>query len=140
MEGFLHYLDNVIAQSPDGTLGPAYSVAGESSDKELILDTLKGYRGMGPVRVGNLALKQRQNDVYGAVIMATSQFFYDARLISPETPRCSGASRRSASRRTLSSRRPMRVPGSFVAPSRSTPIPPQCAGRRAIAWRESQAT
>ncbi len=38
---------------------------------------------MGPVRVGNLALKQRQNDVYGAVIMATSQFFYDARLISP---------------------------------------------------------
>ncbi len=83
MEGFLHYLDNVIAQSPDGTLGPAYSVAGESSDKELILDTLQGYRGMGPVRVGNLALKQRQNDVYGAVIMATSQFFYDARLISP---------------------------------------------------------
>lgn len=83
MEGFLTYLDNVIAQSPSGALRPAYGVAGDSRGEELVLDTLRGYRGMGPVRVGNLALMQTQNDVYGAVIMATSQFFYDARLISP---------------------------------------------------------
>jgi GH15 family glucan-1,4-alpha-glucosidase len=83
MEGFLHYLNNVIAQSPSGALSPAYSVSGDSRGKETPVPALQGYRGMGPVRVGNLALQQRQHDVYGAVIMATSQFFYDARLISP---------------------------------------------------------
>jgi GH15 family glucan-1,4-alpha-glucosidase len=83
MEGFLRYLNNVIARSPSGVLRPAYSVAAESHGDEVLRQSLAGYRGMGPVRVGNLALMQQQHDVYGAVIMATSQFFYDARLISP---------------------------------------------------------
>ena len=83
MEGFLRYLSNVIAKSPDGALQPAYTLAGDSRGEERVVDTLAGYRGMGPVRVGNLALFQRQNDVYGAVIMAISQFFYDARLTTP---------------------------------------------------------
>jgi GH15 family glucan-1,4-alpha-glucosidase len=83
MEGFLRYLNNLIAHSPSGALRPAYRVAGDPGGEEALLQTLGGYRGMGPVRVGNLALAQRQHDVYGAVIMATSQCFYDARLVSP---------------------------------------------------------
>jgi GH15 family glucan-1,4-alpha-glucosidase len=38
---------------------------------------------MGPVRVGNQAAEQIQHDVYGAVILALSQLFFDRRLVSP---------------------------------------------------------
>jgi GH15 family glucan-1,4-alpha-glucosidase len=45
--------------------------------------TLRGYRGMGPVRRGNLAWLQRQHDVYGSVVLASTQLFFDRRLARP---------------------------------------------------------
>ena len=38
---------------------------------------LSGYRGMGLVRVGNLAEQQSQNDSYGSVVLAAAQMFFD---------------------------------------------------------------
>ena len=51
-----------------------------SSLEERIAPDLKGFLGMGPVRVGNQAASQRQNDVYGSVVLAATQMFVDERL------------------------------------------------------------
>lgn len=44
------------------------------------MPALAGYRGMGPVRVGNLAYRQIQHDVYGSAILSAAHIFFDQRL------------------------------------------------------------
>ena len=51
-----------------------------SSLEETIAPDLKGFLGHGPVRVGNQAANQTQNDVYGSVVLAATQMFVDERL------------------------------------------------------------
>lgn len=82
MEGFLGYMRNAFALSEDGWLKPVYGLVPSDSLEEEIVTALPGYRGMGPVRRGNAAHEQRQNDVFGAVIMANTQWFHDQRLPS----------------------------------------------------------
>jgi GH15 family glucan-1,4-alpha-glucosidase len=83
MQGYLRYLDHIVARNPGGDLQPLYSITGEARIEERIIQTLDGYRGMGPVRVGNLAYEQVQHDVYGAVVLAARQLFFDQRLTNP---------------------------------------------------------
>jgi GH15 family glucan-1,4-alpha-glucosidase len=83
MEGYLRYIGNIIGNGPLEDLQPVYGLAGEGCLEERTAPSLNGYRGMAPVRIGNLAYAQRQNDVYGALVMAASQLFYDARLANP---------------------------------------------------------
>jgi Glucoamylase and related glycosyl hydrolases len=83
MEGYLKYIDNVSIRTQGEPLQPLYGIAGETRVTEWIAQCLPGYRGMGPVRVGNLAYLQRQNDVYGAVVLAAAQTFFDQRLSAP---------------------------------------------------------
>ena len=45
-----------------------YGISGEEDLEESTLDHLTGYEGARPVRIGNAAYKQRQNDVYGALL------------------------------------------------------------------------
>jgi GH15 family glucan-1,4-alpha-glucosidase len=45
-----------------------YGIRGETDLTESTLDELSGYEGATPVRIGNAAYKQRQNDVYGALL------------------------------------------------------------------------
>ncbi|MGD9841521.1 MAG: glycoside hydrolase family 15 protein [Steroidobacteraceae bacterium] len=80
MEGYLHYIANVVAAASDSSLQPVYGISGETLLTENFAPTLPGYRGMGPVRVGNQAYEQIQHDVYGAVILAAMQSFFDSRL------------------------------------------------------------
>ncbi len=83
MEGYLRYINNVFAARRVEPLQPVYGISGEAELTEVILPQLSGYRGMGPVRIGNQAFEQVQHDVYGAVILAAMQSFFDQRLASP---------------------------------------------------------
>jgi GH15 family glucan-1,4-alpha-glucosidase len=85
MEGYLHYIDQIVARTGDAPLRPLYPIAGEAATTERTLASLEGFLGMGPVRVGNQAEQQVQHDVYGAVILAASQLFFDQRLARPGT-------------------------------------------------------
>jgi GH15 family glucan-1,4-alpha-glucosidase len=52
----------------DGALQIMYGIDGRRDLTESTRDELSGYAGAHPVRIGNGAFDQRQNDVYGAVL------------------------------------------------------------------------
>lgn len=81
MERYLTYILNIIAGAEDGLLQPVYGIGGSTDLSERTIDSLTGYRGMGPVRVGNDAYRQVQHDVYGSAILAATHLFFDNRLI-----------------------------------------------------------
>jgi GH15 family glucan-1,4-alpha-glucosidase len=81
MEKYLRYVFNIA--SGDGVLQPMYGIGGEARLDEREAPALAGYRGMGPVRVGNAAFTQPQHDVYGSVALASAQLFFDRRLDRP---------------------------------------------------------
>jgi GH15 family glucan-1,4-alpha-glucosidase len=80
MEGYLRFIQNLTA-TPPLRLQPCYGIDGDPQLDEIIVPHLRGYRGMGPVRVGNAAYTQVQHDVYGAAILAVTQSFFDQRLV-----------------------------------------------------------
>ncbi|MBK7079562.1 MAG: glycoside hydrolase family 15 protein [Betaproteobacteria bacterium] len=80
MERYLGYILNVVAGSSELTLQPVYRINGDAALAEEQVASLPGYRGMGPVRVGNDAWRQLQHDVYGSAILAATHVFFDERL------------------------------------------------------------
>jgi GH15 family glucan-1,4-alpha-glucosidase len=51
-----------------------YDIHGATELGEHTLPQLRGYHGIGPVRVGNAASKQLQNDIYGEVVVTACEF------------------------------------------------------------------
>jgi len=85
MEGYIGYINNIVATVGDDLLQPVFSITRDHTLDESDVPALQGYRGMGPVRIGNHAYTQVQNDGYGSVILATTQSFFDQRLRRPGT-------------------------------------------------------
>ncbi len=68
-EGYLNWLHGVIEtmHGPE-RLHPLYALSGAMLGPEAVIDSLPGYAGSRPVRVGNAANAQVQLDVFGPVV------------------------------------------------------------------------
>ncbi|MFP3942578.1 MAG: glycoside hydrolase family 15 protein [Alphaproteobacteria bacterium] len=80
MENYFGWIMNVVASSNGGHIQPVFGVGLETELTESIAGHLPGYRGMGPVRIGNQAYEHRQHDVYGNVVLGAAQVFFDSRM------------------------------------------------------------
>jgi GH15 family glucan-1,4-alpha-glucosidase len=85
LENYLSYLRNIVDASQGGHIQPLYAVSGEAKLTESVAEDLAGYRGMGPVRVGNAAYHQVQHDAYGQIVLSNVQAFFDERLFRKAT-------------------------------------------------------
>jgi GH15 family glucan-1,4-alpha-glucosidase len=85
LENYLGYLRNIVDEAKGGHIQPLYAVSGEAKLDERVAEGLAGYRGMGPVRVGNAAYSQVQHDAYGQIVLSNVQAFIDERLFRKAT-------------------------------------------------------
>ena len=69
VKNFISYILNLIPDKNE-KLQIMYGINGEKNLKEKTLDYLKGYENSKPVRVGNAAYLQKQNDIYGILMDA----------------------------------------------------------------------
>jgi GH15 family glucan-1,4-alpha-glucosidase len=70
--------------NPDGSLQIMYGIDGRHTLTEEILDHLEGYKGSGPVRIGNAAYNQLQLDIYGELMDSVYLYNKYGSLISSE--------------------------------------------------------
>lgn len=80
MVTYLGFVLDIVNGQDVAELAPLFPVAPGMELDESIAPHLPGYNGDGPVRVGNAAATQRQNDAYGAIILSLAQLFVDERL------------------------------------------------------------
>jgi len=85
LENYLGYLRNLVDEAKGHHIQPVYGVGLEPGLDERTARHLRGYRGMGPVRIGNQAHQHLQHDVYGQIILSSVQAFFDQRLLRPAT-------------------------------------------------------
>lgn len=78
LERYFDYIQNVL-MNEEGRIQPLYSITGKKELDEVHID-LKGYMDNQPVRVGNKAYLQIQNDVYGQILVGLLPLFTDQRL------------------------------------------------------------
>lgn len=78
LEKYFEFIENVLERN-GSRINPLYTITGQSPPDETRLP-LHGYEGNQPVRVGNQAFEQIQNDVYGQILVGLLPLFTDKRL------------------------------------------------------------
>ncbi|HEX5170391.1 MAG TPA: glycoside hydrolase family 15 protein [Cyclobacteriaceae bacterium] len=78
LERYFDYIQNIL-MNEGGRIQPLYSITGKKDLEEVHID-LNGYLGNQPVRIGNKAYLQIQNDVYGQILVGLLPLFTDLRL------------------------------------------------------------
>ncbi len=78
LEKYFDYVQNLTFDQRLA-VQPLYTITGDSVPREKEL-SLSGYQDNQPVRIGNDAAVQRQNDVYGQILISLLPFYVDRRL------------------------------------------------------------
>jgi GH15 family glucan-1,4-alpha-glucosidase len=79
LDRYSHYIQN-LATTATHSFQPLYGITGETQPLERELD-LSGYMGNKPVRIGNAAFLQTQNDVYGQILLSLFPLYTDSRIV-----------------------------------------------------------
>lgn len=80
MEGFTRFIINSVLSNEGPSIAPLYPISGDKDYHERSAPALEGFLGHAPVRVGNAAATQTQNDAYGSIVLTAAQLFWDRRL------------------------------------------------------------
>ena len=73
-QGFLGYIKRIL-QSKHDSFQIMYGIRGERALNEADLPHFSGYSKSKPVRIGNAAYSQRQNDVFGYLLNVILQYY-----------------------------------------------------------------
>lgn len=71
---FLNYLKGILKSKHD-SFQVMYGIRGERELTEIDLPHLSGYENSKPVRIGNAAFYQKQNDVFGYLLNVIQQYY-----------------------------------------------------------------
>lgn len=77
-EAFVRFLRDLADSGP---LQPLYGITGARDLHEETLTHLRGYDGVGPVRIGNAAYVQQQHDVTGELVLCLDTMLTDPRVV-----------------------------------------------------------
>ncbi|HEX4453457.1 MAG TPA: glycoside hydrolase family 15 protein [Kofleriaceae bacterium] len=77
-ERFIAFLRDMAESGP---LQPLYGIAGERELPEIVLGHLRGWNHNGPVRIGNAAAIQQQNDLDGELVLCLQTILGDPRVV-----------------------------------------------------------
>ncbi|MDA3927779.1 MAG: glycoside hydrolase family 15 protein [Prolixibacteraceae bacterium] len=82
---YLNFIINIMPDK-DEKIQIMYGINGEKQLTEYELEHLAGYENSAPVRIGNAAYQQKQNDIYGILLDVIYQNFkiHDTSLINSE--------------------------------------------------------
>jgi len=70
---YIEFIINLVSDKADN-FQIMYGINGEKNLTEEFLDHLSGYKNSSPVRIGNAAFSQQQNDIYGILMDVIHQF------------------------------------------------------------------